>query len=104
MDFSDHLADLDASIEDHLCDPALYFAGGDEGVPVRVMIDYPRAADRLNGMSFTRSRPIMQVARARCPALIEGHGFEHQGERWDVAEAPTASDDGHWWVFEVQPG
>ena len=104
MDFSDHLADLDASIEDHLCDPATYFPGTEEGIPVRVMIDHARAVDRLTGMSFTRGRPVMRVARAACPALKEGHSFLHGSDRWDVVEAPVAEDDGRWWAFEVQPG
>ncbi len=110
MNFSDLLADLDSTIEDHLCDDALYSSGDGVAVSVRIMIDYPRPADRLNGMSFTRSRPIMKVARAACPDLVEGHRFQMVlaggvlGDIYEVAEAPVAEDDGRWWAFEVQPG
>lgn len=104
MDFSSHLADLDTAIEDHLCDPALYRPGTGEVIPVRVMIDFPRAADRLTGMSFTRSRPVIQVARSACPALVEGHTFQVGVDLWAVAEAPSATGDGRWWSFEVEPG
>jgi len=110
MNFSDLLADLDSTIEEHLCDDALYSAGDDVWAPVRIMIDYPRAADRLNGMSFTRSRPVMKVARAVCPDLAEGHRFQLVlaggvlGDIYAAAEAPVAEDDGRWWAFEVQPG
>ena len=110
MNFSDILADIDATIEDHLCDDALYSAGDDVWAPVRIMIDYPRAADRLNGMSFTRSRPVMKVARAACPDLAESHRFQLVlsggvlGDVYEVAEAPVAEGSGSWWAFEVQPG
>lgn len=110
MNFSDLLAGLDRTIEDRLCDAALYSAGDDVWAPVRIMIDYPRAADRLNGMSFTRSRPVMKVARSACPDLAEGHLFQlvlDRGALGDIfvaAEAPVAEDDGRWWAFEVQPG
>lgn len=110
MNFSDLLADLDGSIEDHLCDDALYSPGEGEPVRVRIMIEYPRPADRLNGMSFTRSRPIMKVRRSACPDLVEGHRFQLVlaggvlGDIYDAAEAPVADADGCWWAFEVQPG
>lgn len=110
MNFSDLLADIDGTIEEHLCDDALYCAGDDVWVQARIMIDYPRAADRLNGMSFTRSRPVMKVARAACPDLREGHRFQLvlsggvMGDIYEVAEAPVAEDGGSWWAFEVQPG
>lgn len=110
MNFSDLLADLDSAIEDHLCDDALYSSGEGEPVRVRIMIEYPRASDRLNGMTFTRSRPVIKVARAVCPDLTEGHVFQLVladgvlGDIYEVAEAPIAEGDGRWWAFEVQPG
>lgn len=105
--FSGLLEGLDVAVEDHLCDDAVYYPlspDAADGLPVRVMIDYPRSADRMTGMSFTRSRPLMRVARLRLPDLKEGHYFRHGADIWQVAEAPTAEDDGRWWVFEVQPG
>ena len=110
MNFSNLLVPLDAAVEAHLCDDALYSTGVGAAVPVRIMIDFPRAADRLTGMSFTRSRPVVRVARAACPVLKEGHQFQLVladgvlGDIWEAAEAPIAEDDGRWWVFEVQPG
>lgn len=108
MDFTGLLAGLDASIEDHLCDDATYFATDPdavaEAVGVRVMIDRPRLADRVVGMGFTRGRPVMRVRRSRVPGLRERQFFRHGADVWAVAEAPTISDDGEWWVFEVQPG
>lgn len=108
--FSDLAAVLDFAVQVHLGEDALYSTGTGEDKPVRVMIAHPRAADRLNGMSFTRSRPIMRVARAACPDLMEGHRFQMVlaggvlGDIYEVAEAPVAEDDGRWWAFEVQPG
>lgn len=108
MDFTGLLAGLDASVEGHLCDDATFFAtdpgAAAEALPVRVMIDHPRPADRLAGMSFTRSRPVMRVRRSRVPDLREGQFFRHGANVWAVAEAPTIGDDGEWWVFEVEPG
>lgn len=106
MNFSDELADLDRCIEDHLCDDGVYIAqaSGGAGVPVRIMLDQPRLADRLPGMAFTRSRPVLKVARNSCPVLREGDVFLHGSDRWEVAEAPAADGDGAWWAVEVQPG
>ena len=104
MDFSGLLDGLDASVEAHLCDDAIYVVEGRPPTAVRVMLEFPRQQDRLDAMAFTRSRPVMRVARAACPALREGHSFLRGDDRWDVAEAPVAEDDGRWWVFEVQPG
>jgi len=110
MNFSSLLAGLDAATERHLCDDALYSTGDDDPRSVRIMIDYPQSVDRLNGMSFTRSRPVVRVARAACPDLREEDLFQMVlpggvlGDIWQVAEAPVAEDDGGWWAFEVQPG
>lgn len=105
MDFSDHLAALDRDVQDHLCDDAIYTDDDGREVPVRIMLDHPRAADQLSGMAFTRGRPIIRVARASCPDLREGHTFkDRRNSVWEVAEAPTADGDGRWWRFEVQPG
>lgn len=104
MDFSGLLDGLDASVEAHLCDDALYLPGeGSAGVPVRIMVEFPRPIDRLDRFSIARSRPEMRVLRTTCPGLLEGHRFLHLGAMWAVAEAPSAPDDGRWWVFEVEP-
>lgn len=104
--FSDELASLDDAVEDELLDPALYFPDGASGdaVSVKVAVEHPREADRLGGASFTRSRPVMRVRRIRIPKLRERGLFKIGGKFWSVAEAPVTTDDGAWWVFEVQPG
>lgn len=108
--FGDLLDDLDAAIEDHLCDDARYLAPGGDPVPVRLQLDHPRSVERMQSIGFTRARPIMRVARAAVPDLVEGHRFQMVlaggvlGDVWEVASAPEAPDDGRWWVFAVQPG
>lgn len=106
VDFTDQLAVLDQAVEAGLADDALYFEGGgeDDGVPVRIMLDHPREVERLSGMSFTRTRPVLRVAKAACPNLKSGDAFEHRGDRWEIAEAPTAEGDGRWFMAEVQRG
>lgn len=107
--FSSLLVRLDRAVERKLCDDALYFGDDDpdaaEGLRVRVMIDHTRSADRLSGgMSFTRSRPVLRVARDILPHLAEGHLFRVDDDVWALAEAPVAEDDGRWWAAEVEPG
>lgn len=110
MNFTDHLAGLDLAIEVHLCDDALYLVEGVAPLPVRLQLDLPQAADRLQAMSFVRSRPVITIARAAVPGLREDHRFQMVlaggvlGDIWQVAEAPTAEGDGRWWVVEVVPG
>jgi len=107
--FSDLAAVLDFAVQVHLGEDALYSTGSGEAKLVRIMIDHPRAADRLSGMTFTRSRPVIKVARAACPDLMEGHQFQLVlkggvlGAAYEAAEAPVAEDDGRWWVVEVIP-
>ncbi|WP_295707328.1 hypothetical protein [uncultured Brevundimonas sp.] len=101
--FSDLLGSVDDDVEEHLCDDGLYLTEAGE-IPVRVMMDHPRAGDRLSGMAFTRSRPTMRVRRAACPELREGHLFRVGSDTWAVAEAPVADGDGAWWAFEAAPG
>ncbi len=108
--FSALLDDLDAAVEDHLCDDAVFLSASGDLVPARVMLDHPRPADRLSGLAFARARPVMKVARAAFPDLKEGDRFQMVlssgvlGDVWSAAEAPAADGDGRWWAFEVQPG
>jgi len=104
--FSDEIAELDDAVEETLLDPAEYFPAGVSGeiVPVMVSIDFPREIDRAVGQGFTRQRPTMRLRRSRVPQLKERALFRHKGKFWSVAEAPSAIDDGAWWVFEVQSG
>ena len=102
--FSDLLDGIDGAIEEHLCDDALYSVDGVTFVGVRIQIDHPTPADRLQAISFTRTRPVLRVAKAVCPTLKEGHFFRHGADLWEAAEAPTADGDGRWWVVEVMPG
>lgn len=110
MEFSAHMAAMDDRIEDRLCDPAVYTDATGVGRGVRISIDHPRALDRLQGMSIVRGRPVLSVRRTACPHLSEGDKFQiiltggALGEIWEVAEAPTAEDDGRWWAVEVMPG
>lgn len=102
--FSDLLDGIDDAIEEHLCDDALYSVDGAAFVGVRIQLDHPTPADRLQAISFTRTRPSIRVAKAACPTLKEGHFFRHGVDLWEVAEAPTADGDGRWWAVEVMPG
>lgn len=104
--FSDEIADLDDAVEEELLDPAEYYPDGVTGafVPVMIALDHPRPEDRVGGMAFTRQRPVMRLRRIRAPKLREKALFRVNGKYWVAAEAPQATDDGAWWLFEVQPG
>jgi len=115
MDFSSRLAGLDTAIADHLCDDAAYLLQG-AGAPVsaRVQVDRPIEVERLQGSSFVRARPVLQVAVAAFPGLrtgdvfvmgawsADGLTFTPSAEAWRLAEAPRRPGDGRWWQVEVE--
>lgn len=114
MNFSDDLADLDLSVEDHLCDDAAYrVQGAGALIRARVMVDRPTDIERLQGSSFSRPRPVLAVSVAAIPGLRSGDTFamgKWDGvvfvpgpETWRLAEAPSRPDDGRWWRGEVEP-
>lgn len=115
MNFSDDLADLDASVEDHLCDDAAYQVQGlGPLIRARVMVDRPTDIERLQGSSFTRARPVLSVSAEALPGLRSGDVFSMGRwvtetvfvpgpETWRMAEAPSRPDDGRWWRGEVEP-
>lgn len=111
MGFGDH---IDRSVEAHLCDDAAYQVQGlGQMVRVRVMIDRPTELERLQGMGFTRARPILSVLAETIPGLRTGDAFYEGrwvgeaflpgGVSWRLAEAPTRPGDGRWWRGEVEP-
>lgn len=100
--FSDLVADLDDCVEEELCDPGL-FLGVEPPLPVRMILLHPNQAERLQSVSFTRALPVLKVRRAVLPDLKEQAVFELNGDRWAVAAAPTADDDGAWWLCQVEP-
>lgn len=104
--FSAEMAELDDAVEEMLLDPAFHYPDGHAGAPVSCMVvlEHPREAERMGGASFTRSRPVMRVRRSRFPKLRNGALFRIGDKYWSAAEAPQATDDGAWLVFEVQPG
>lgn len=103
MNFSDDLAALDRAIEAHLCDDGILTPQGGEPLPVRIMIDFPVEAERLQGMTFTRSRPMVSIAQDAAPELREGDALTARGENWLIASAPTRTGDGRWWQAEIEP-
>lgn len=103
MNFSDDLADLDRAIEAHLCDDGVLTSWNGPSVAVRVMIDFPAEIDRLQVMSFPRTRPVVSLAHDAAPELREGDLLAVVGQSWRIASAPTRSGDGRWWQAEIEP-
>lgn len=114
MNFSDDLADLDLSVEEHLCDDAAYQQQGDGPlIPARVMIDRPMDIERFQAGGFSRARPVLAVSASVFPSLRSGDvftmgrwadgAFTPGTEIWRMAEAPARPDDGRWWKGEVEP-
>ncbi len=105
MNFTGMMAALDLAIEDHLCDDAfLTSQSGGSNIPVRIMIVFPVEIDRLQGMSFTRTRPIVSIAHASVPELREGDTlYVSDDAMWTIASAPTRTGDGRWWQAEIEP-
>lgn len=107
-DFSAQLADLDAAIDAHLRDDGwLRPAAGGPDVPVRVEIEHPAEAGRLEGAAFVRARPVVWISVGAVPSLrradqvLVGAAAPFQG--WRVAEAPTRPGDGRQWRAEIEP-
>ena len=105
MNFSDDLDDIDLSIEEHLCDDAVLSQcmNGGVAIPVRVMVNFPTELDRLQGMSFSRTRPVVSISHRAAPDLKEGDTLSFlRDEWWRIASAPTRSGDGRWWEAEIE--
>lgn len=114
MNFSARLGVLDSAVEDHLCDDAAYQVQGESPlIRARVMVDRPVDIERLQGVGFSRPRPVLQVSAAAIPGLRTGDTFVlgqwigsefiPGDESWRLAEAPTRPGDGRWWRVEVEP-
>ena len=104
MNFTDLMVALDVAVEDHLGDDANYQPGSGTPKQVRVMLSHPSEIERLQGSSFSRPRPTIQVAYNAAPELREGDQFWVSDDSyWAVAAAPVRTGDGRWWLAELEP-
>ncbi|ADL00695.1 head-tail joining protein [Brevundimonas subvibrioides] len=108
MDFSRHLAGLDAAIDAHLRDDGWIRpkAGGPD-VSARIAIEHPSETDRLIGAGIERSRPWVEISISSVPVLVKGDcvlvGAVAPFTGWRIAEAPKRPGDGRHWRAEVEP-
>lgn len=107
MDFSSHLARIDAAIDAHLRDDGwVRPVGGGADIPVCVSIEHPSETDRVIGAGMERARPVIEISVASV-ALKKGDtvliGAVAPFRAWRVAEAPRRPGDGRQWMAEVEP-
>lgn len=107
MAWADDVADLDATIDEHLRDPAILRREGAADVGIRVQLERPVEMDRGDIVGFARAKPWVQISLLSAPALAKGDqilmGASAPWEGWRVAGAPLRPGDGRDWRAEVEP-
>ena len=104
VDFAALTGRLDAAVEDHLGDPAVYRpADGREPFDVRVFFEDPASATRLQGAAFVQSRPMIEVRRASVGDAAKGDVVVlASGRAWRFVAKPERTGDGLWYRGEVE--
>ena len=107
MAWADDVADLDATIDEHLRDPALLRRDGEVDRDVRVQLERPIELDRSDIVGLARPRPWVQISLLCAPTLAKGDlvliGSAAPYDGWRIAGAPLRPGDGHDWRAEVEP-
>ena len=111
MSFSDLSADMDAAVQEHLCDPVeLRPVGGGDAVVVMAMIDQP-----VQAPGFGVGAPVLQATiRVLAADFVLTKGVTAMPGRyadgvfvadeigWKLAAAPTREDDGRWQSASIE--